>query len=1426
MSLVSAVPLALATLALSCVVATAQPVLSEWSATASTALADEDGDDSDWIEIANPTGEPVDMSGYCLTDDPDIVAKWRFPPGVTLAPAGYLLVFASGKDRALAGSPLHANFRLSAGGEYLALLEPDGITVTHAITPAYPRQVDGATFGSGMAAQAEIVTFLTPGSEARWLVPDSPDAAAADWQSPGYSDDAWTPAQTGIGYQFDGLVGAGGDVSAAMRGINASIFVRMPFAVASPAAVTSMTLRLRYEDGFVAWLNGKQVAAANAPATPPTPDWDATSTRVRSDEEAVIPEEFPVDFGSALVSGTNVLAFHGLNSSRGGSDFLLLPELGGTMVDLSQPATLGYFEHPTPGGPNAPLAFTEIVDDTRFSIDRGFHEEPIEVEITSGTPGARIHFTTDGTVPTEATGTLYTAPLLVTTTTTLRATAFADGMHPSNTATQTYLFLNDVIRQPALPEGAPARWGSRPADYEMDPDVVDDPAYSGRMIDALKSIRSLSIVVDPDDFWNSPRGIYASPQNDGNAWERPVSLEFLDPADATASVQANAGIRIHGNGSRSANGQPKHSFRVEFRGAYGDATLRYPLFPGSKVAEFDSLILRAQNAHGWTRASQIANGAGTEREQSQYIRDAFARDLMRHMGHTAGAATYVHLYINGLYWGLYNPVEYPRTYFGKSHFGGEEEDYDVINRRTTTTKLLDGTWEAWRDMQALASSGLDTPGKYAQIQRHIDVDNLIDYMLMHQYMGSRDGPEVFNSNNMRAIRRSRGGQPKPWIAMPWDMEASMFEIDVTRNVNVDDPDTLVRVYTRLRENKEFRLRYADRVQRHCFRGGPLSPQGAAAIWETRAREISLAIIGESARWGDYRRPGRPFTRDGEWQAERERLLATYFPTRSGFLVDLLRRNGLYPELDAPVFNSDGPVVEPGFELSMTSTAGAIYFTTDGSDPRLPGGAISGSATMISGGTVDSVLIPRNAQWRYLDDGSDQQSAWRGNAFDDSGWKSGMAELGYGDRDEETLLGFGDPARKFTTYYFRRAFTIAPGVVISGLQMELVRDDGAVVYLNGSEVFRDNLPEGEITSATLATDSISGAGESDFLTVSLDPSVLVAGNNVLAVEIHQDHPAGSDVSFNASLTATQAVGDAFALPVTTATKVKARSHDGDAWSALSEATLTPPPVPANAGNLVISEMHYHPAAGGEEFLELMNISATDTVDLQGVAFTDGVAFTFDQPGLLFPGQRVVIRQNQFHKGTSLSNAGETVTLASASGAVLRAFTYADGFPWPEGADGFGFSIVLAHPQSNPDHSNPRNWRRGTRRGGTPGEADPATAFQGDPGADNDRDGVTALVEFALGSSDADAGDASALHISRDAHGNTIARFPINAEAVDLLVQLEMSPDLSTWSPPADAELISIDGDEGARHVDSWRIVQSIANPGLAPQYLRLKIDRLH
>jgi hypothetical protein len=154
-----------------------------------------------------------------------------------------------------------------------------------------------------------------------------------------------------------------------------------------------------------------------------------------------------------------------------------------------------------------------------------------------------------------------------------------------------------------------------------------------------------------------------------------------------------------------------------------------------------------------------------------------------------------------------------------------------------------------------------------------------------------------------------------------------------------------------------------------------------------------------------------------------------------------------------------------------------------------------------------VVIEAGSIWRYLDNDLEQPDEWKESAFNDSTWKSGNAQLGYGDGDEQTVISFGDnAAEKINTYYFRNAFSIEQPSSVQNILLELVRDDGAVVYLNGQEVIRHNLPEGEITHQTFALTAVGGDDENTFFESPIDPALLVSGNNVLAVEIHQANPS--------------------------------------------------------------------------------------------------------------------------------------------------------------------------------------------------------------------------------------------------------------------------------------------------------------------------------
>ncbi|HXG67965.1 MAG TPA: fibronectin type III domain-containing protein [Blastocatellia bacterium] len=167
--------------------------------------------------------------------------------------------------------------------------------------------------------------------------------------------------------------------------------------------------------------------------------------------------------------------------------------------------------------------------------------------------------------------------------------------------------------------------------------------------------------------------------------------------------------------------------------------------------------------------------------------------------------------------------------------------------------------------------------------------------------------------------------------------------------------------------------------------------------------------------------------------------------------------------------------------------------------------------------ADAILVPAGATWKYLDNGSDQGTAWRGVSFNDSAWASGPAQLGYGDGDEATVVGYGpDPTNKYITTYFRHAFNVADASGFQSVTLRLLRDDGAVVYLNGTEVFRSNMPAGTIGYRTLASAAIGSAEETTFFQTAVNPALLVNGANVLAVEVHQANATSSDISFQLEL----------------------------------------------------------------------------------------------------------------------------------------------------------------------------------------------------------------------------------------------------------------------------------------------------------------------
>ncbi|MFP6631615.1 MAG: lamin tail domain-containing protein [Planctomycetota bacterium] len=633
---------------------------------------------------------------------------------------------------------------------------------------------------------------------------------------------------------------------------------------------------------------------------------------------------------------------------------------------------IGYFFEPSPGEENSDAQMrVSFVEDPVFNFERGLYDEGFSLDISTATEGARIYYTLDGEVPTSGRGELYTGPSLIDgsggrAVVTIRTAAYKDGYLPSNIITHSYIFSDRVLSQPVRPAGFPAGWTGAPrADYEMDPQIADNPAYSASVREGLRSLPSISIVARVADVFGS-QGIYSNPGGTGSNWERPCSVEYILP-DGSEGFQIDCGIRILGGASRNTS-IPKHSFRLLFKSDYGRPRLKYELFEGNPVSSFDTLVLRANYNNSWVHWD------GGQRRRAMLIRDQFAKDTTLDMGQPGAYGRFVNLYVGGLYWGVFNLVERPSAPFAADHMGGEKEEWDALN----SGNAIDGNAAAWGQVHSAAAGVGGDAARLLALREQLDIENLIDYLLLNYYGGNHDWD---NHNWYAARHRVEGGQ---WRFFSWDAERILEGIGDNR-LNVNEGNAPTGIHNRLRNNSEYRLIFADRIHRHFFNGGALTPEATAARFLRRADEVEVAVACESARWGDYRRdvhqwrngPYEFYRPDSHWLVEKNRLLATYFPRRSEQVLRTLTSAGLYPRISAPVFSRRGGLVEPGFGLAMTRPVGQqgeIYYTLDGSDPRVPvSGAVSGAAVRysaavtISDYTIVKARLRAGAQWSALNE---------------------------------------------------------------------------------------------------------------------------------------------------------------------------------------------------------------------------------------------------------------------------------------------------------------------------------------------------------------------------------------------------------------------------------------------------------------------------
>jgi hypothetical protein len=747
-------------------------------------------------------------------------------------------------------------------------------------------------------------------------------------------------------YSFDVFMLEGGsrgtDVQSDMLGVNASLWMRSEFNLEEGESeiFDTLTLRMKYEDGFAAYLNGQPATSRNAPNSV---QWDSTALSNRPDANASAAEVINIlSSVHALQDGRNVLAIHGLNDNAADPNFLILPELTAAS-NMSVPQ---YFTTPTPKTFNVPGA-KGIADEVWFSHKRGFYDTPFQLILSTGDDNAVIRYTRDGSWPTITHGFTYSSPIGVGGTGSIRAVAVKPGYLDSEVEAHTYIFVDDVVLQDyqaTLDAGLPSSWGGTSPDYGMDPDVIGQGGtdlfggiYTATIRNDLKSIPTLSILMDVNDMFG-PLGIYTNSTSRGLTWERPGSAELIYPT-STEGFQINCGVRIQGGWFRQHSGTRKHSLRLLFKRIYGETKLRYPWFGEDAVDYFDTIVLRAGANDGYSWSSAYLT--------EQYTRDNYGRSLQRATGNAGSHGTFVHLYINGIYWGLYNPVERPDEAFSASYYGGNKEDWDSLHDGSAHN----GNKNFWNQMLALCIQAQSSNAAYMQLQGNnldgtpnpnyphlLDVPNYIDYLIVNLWGGNWDWPW----KNWWAGRH-QSAESTGFKFYCWDYENTMgnnrSRSPLNKNALNNNFSSAGEPHQSLKINAEYRMLFADRVHKFFFNSAILTPESLTPRYEELAARVERSIVAESARWGDQHH-NPPLTLQ-EWYNERGWILNTYLPDRTDIVLQHFIAAALYPSVPAPIFSINGSYqhggqASSGDQLTMDiPPSGTIYYTIDGSDPREP-----------------------------------------------------------------------------------------------------------------------------------------------------------------------------------------------------------------------------------------------------------------------------------------------------------------------------------------------------------------------------------------------------------------------------------------------------------------------------------------------------------
>lgn len=724
-------------------------------------------------------------------------------------------------------------------------------------------------------------------------------------------------------------------------------------------------------------------------------------------------------------------------------------------------ADFTFFENYTPGTANGGRSATEQCHQPEFNIQSGFHKSGFYLEFINQPLDETIYYKLTSDEPTRTNYIRYLpgSRIPVVTSTIVTAKAYSDTKLPSIPTTGNFLIGQ---RQPKMS----CTFINTPQKFLTDPTI-------GIYVRGTNGI---------------PGNGTDQPANWNQDWDRPANFSFLDTTN-TVRLNQELDIKIAGGWTRTMN--PQKSLFICPKNKFGENKLKYDFFPKDKPGhKYKDIYLR---------------DAGNDFYHSM-MRDGFANALVgKSMDLDYNAYEPNVMYINGAYYGIQNIRERSGSDFIYSNYGLDSDEIDLLDN------IAMSNYEpAYLELtNFLKTSDMTNDLNYQKACEMMDMNNFMDYMIAEIYSGNYDWPH----NNIKIWRKKDGGKWR-WILFDLDFGYGLYNTDL---VNVNSltyalginnggglPEWSTIVLSSLMKNPTFKNHFIDRFSidlNTVFNSDRIN-----RYLDSISAKIAAEIPYHKGKWGSARDFSSDLYLMKDFGAKRAGNMYGYLSNQflNSAAIRKVEISSNIPEAHYTMNEQNIPMANLSFNSFKDRH---LHFLA----AAVPGYQFNKWVLTYEAGTVRK-WIPEGSTWKFSDNGALPADNWTSTDYDDSTWKSGQAQLGYGGKGEVTTIGFGDNAQnKYITYYFRKTVTLTKPANIQNVSLNAFVDDGAVIYINGTELGRINMPAGIIGNTTLTSTYNNGVSQ----TFDVPLSMLHEGDNVIAVEVHQTAANSSDVIFNLS-----------------------------------------------------------------------------------------------------------------------------------------------------------------------------------------------------------------------------------------------------------------------------------------------------------------------